>query len=26
LRAQPSDEQRHVRRFGKVQALENQHL
>ena len=26
LRAQPSDEERHVRRFGKVQALENQHL
>jgi ribose 5-phosphate isomerase B len=26
LRAQPSDEERHVRRFGKVQALENRHL
>ena len=26
LRAQPSEEERHVRRFGKVQALENQHL
>jgi len=26
LTAQPSEEERHVRRFGKVQALERQHL
>jgi ribose 5-phosphate isomerase B len=26
LRAQPSDEERHVRRFGKVQSLESRHL
>ena len=26
LKAQPSDEERHKRRFGKMQAIESQHL